>query len=94
MTPDRRAQVITVLNLKGVDTLIEFHVVKEADGIMQILKPKMEALTEMPAAVLTRSWVSRTSTVNFRARKDLAGAKLPFTRLLWAEGHWDAKTIT
>ena len=91
---DNPARRKAVLNLKGVDTLIEFHVVKEADGIMQILKPKMEALTEMPAAILAKSWVSRTSTVNFRARKDLAGAKLPFTRLLWAEGHWDAKTIT
>jgi len=83
-----------VLNLSGVDTLVEFHVVKmeAGKGIVQILKPKMEALTEMPVSILAKSWESRTSTVNFRARKDLAGLKL-LTELLWAGGHWDAKTI-
>ena len=91
---DNPARHKAVLNLSGVDTLVEFHVVKmeAGKGIVQILKPKMEALTEMPVSILAKSWESRTSTVNFRARKDLAGLKL-LTELLWAGGHWDAKTI-
>ena len=92
---DNPARKKAVLNLNGVDTLVEFHVVKEEAGtaIVQMLKPKVEAFAEMPTTILAKSWVSRTSTVNFRARKDLAAAKPPFTQLLWAGGHWDAKTI-
>lgn len=92
---DNPARHKVVLNLNGVDALVEFHVVKmeAGKGIVQILKPKIEAFAEMPVAILAKSWTSRTSTVNFRARKDLAAAKPPFTRLLWADGHWDAKVL-
>lgn len=92
---DNPARKKAVLNLTGTDTLVEFHVVKEESKatIVQMLKPKIEAFAEMPASILAKSWVSRTSTVNFRARKDLSVAKPPYTELLWADGHWDAKTV-